>query len=344
MLLFSFLEGARDALKISCIHRLRQNDARYRKIVWEAQRIQLIIFLCQLMYIVLVDPLLSWCWGAARASWFLHIYIMIVFETTIFIVIGWERIVVNRKFAKLTNTQRAFQPKAKEKAKLKRTAETIFLEDVIIAWNKVIVGIHDALLECVKLLMFSAMSRGFLVVFQWSWCWKIFAVTSLSILQSIQIFDQAFALILSSRLLSRLYDHYLWYMMGFGMWISLFLLLCPGPFHLKLIVLEYAYPWLLTLSLNASIRPDPHYLMRTTNPYGIERGIEVLAWCMRGALNIIHMCKIDSFVSTIIVWNIYYWKPILYLCALGTFASGCVRVLLFSLSFVFPQHRITVLT
>lgn len=323
-----FGQGVRDAANAGLIRQLQQSHPGYRRIVRETQKVQSIIFVCQLIYSVCLQKVLDWCWAPLQWIWILSLntYISMVFEIVLFLFVGWKTLDLNHKFAKLTASKSVVQPKP---------TNTNTFEQLAVAWESMVKHVNDALFELVKMICYSALSRILISVFQWTtftpYLWQFLSFCCLSLLQSIQIFDQAFAA-LPARILSRMYDHYLWYFIGFGTWVSLFFLLVPVPIHFKVIVLYWAYPWFLVLALNASIQPDVRTLLVTDVPVEKRVGIEACLLFAYNAFNrlaqLLHDYKIIATVSKLLGWNAYHWKPILYTCGLATFASGCVRLLL----------------
>lgn len=327
-----FASGVRDAANIRLLIQMQRSHPKYRAIVHETQKVQAMIFLCQIIYSLFIQKLLDWCWAPLRGIWILSLntYINIVFEVVLFLFVGWKTIDLNHKFSKLFAYNSVAASKSKQQQQQRYGTETIY-DNIGRMWEKMILHLNDALFELVKMLLFSILSRGLLSSFYWTFphsgMWKVLSFSSLSIIQSIQIFDQAFSAV-PRAILSRIYDQHLSYFVGFGTWISLMFLFLPIPIHFQFILLYWAYPWLLILALNASIQPTLHI-----GPEQDIVGVEKLLLRMHHAFNRMtqwcHDYKLFSILSTIVGWNAYYWKPILYVCGLCTFASGCVRLGLF---------------
>lgn len=324
--------GIYDSFRFDVVFRLHRYDRVYRGLVWDTQRIQCIIFACQILFSYIIQPILDWCWmPIAVYGWFLRTYIMIVFELIVFAFVGWKTIDLNYKFARITS------PSTSTSTTTSTTTATkprFAIDQAGILWNKMIAQVYLVVMEFVKLIVYSIISRilhNFVVASSSSGLSVCFCFAGLSLVQSIQIFDQTFVNI-PARILSRMYDHYLWYFIGFGSWISIVLLMLPLAFHLKLIVIAWLYPWLLPLSMNASIQPN---IQAPKKAYGIEWFLGVSTAIFLYLLSLAKRLHLDVMVTTLLSFNLYHWKPVLYSCAILTMAMGCVRLLMCLVNFLF---------
>jgi len=346
-----FIAGLRDSSNIRFLYRLHKIDSSYRYIVLENQKVQGIVFCCQLFYSACLQPLLDWCWAPLHWWWngILNLYISCVFEIVLFLFVGWKALHVNQKFAKLTTYQKT-KTKTNTKSKTnqivqERTLSNLHSQDTFerigLLWNSMVLSVSMAMFELIKMFMYGLFTRMCLLLSGRHWMLQIIGISCISFLQTIQIFDQGFAS-LPTVILSRLYDHYKWYFIGFGMWIAMFFFWIPIPFHFKVILLYATYPWHLALALNASIKPDVSHLSsmkKQKRPFGIETFLQSSYACFNRFSHLLQEYKIIAWTSKLFGFNAYYWKPILYSCALATLASGLVRLLLLIGSFVVVVNK-----
>jgi hypothetical protein len=332
-----FVQGIRDSCQFRFVWTLIKRFPAMRSVIMESQRVQFYIFCLQFASTYIIQPVFDWCWGPmSAASWFmflaywiLYAYVYIFIEACIFIMVGWKMMDVNRQFVMLT-AKDVYQSRAKEKEMEKRgeRGETTH-QTLSRLWESLLQAMYLGIFEGCKFVAYTCFTRAFYAGFYWGLDRELFLVRAfsfigLSILLSIQIFDQAFVQ-MSTRSLSRIYDHYFWYFVGFGSWLSAFVLLLPMAFHMKVILVTWIYPWLLCMSLNSKIQPSVN-LNRLS--FGLEHFLEVFASILSIVFRFATHFRLFRIVYPLSILYLQAVKPMVYLTGMVTCSIFVLRVLL----------------